>query len=101
MPARHDKMHSELVKDRIRASMLINRLERFVLGEKDPANGKFESLSPAQVTAALGLLRKSVPDLAAIEHTGEVTQRHVVSSEPMTPDEWAATYGSESAARPN
>jgi hypothetical protein len=32
---------------------------------------------PAQVTAALGILKKCVPDLSAVEHTGELTHKHV------------------------
>lgn len=50
----------------IQASQIINRLTDFV-------NSKV-SLSPAQVTAALGLLRKCVPDLAAVDHTGDIQQ---------------------------
>lgn len=43
---------------KIQTSMLINRLTNFV-------NGQVE-LSAAQVTAALGLLKKSLPDLSAV-----------------------------------
>lgn len=50
-------------REKIRTSMLINRLERHV-------EGKVE-LSPSQVTAALGLLKKTAPDLQATELTGE------------------------------
>jgi hypothetical protein len=39
------------------------------------AEGKRE-MSPTQVTAGLGLLRKALPDLTAVEHSGEVTTRH-------------------------
>lgn len=43
--------------------MLINRLETFVKGEVE--------LSPPQVTAALGLLKKTLPDLSQsdVNHT--------------------------------
>ncbi len=37
-------------------------------------------MSPSQVTAGLGLLRKVMPDLAIMEHQGEV--RHFVISAP-------------------
>lgn len=43
---------------KIQTSQLINRLTNFVNGEVN--------LSPAQVTAALGLLKKSLPDLTAV-----------------------------------
>lgn len=49
-------------RDRIQASMLVNRLT-------DHVNGKVE-LSPSQVTAGLGLLKKAIPDLAAITVEG-------------------------------
>lgn len=50
-------------RDRIQTSMLINRLESFVKGEVE--------LSPPQVTAALGLLKKTLPDLSQsdVNHT--------------------------------
>src|SRR5690349_23452932 len=44
-------------------------------------------MSPSQVTAGLGLLRKVLPDLASVEHSGEVTTKR--SSE-LTDDELAA-----------
>lgn len=57
MAARLNPRHSDMVRDKIRASQLVNRLEDHVLGEAE--------LSATQVTAALGLLRKCVPDLSA------------------------------------
>jgi len=57
MAARLNARHSEMVREKIRASQLVNRLEDHVLGEVD--------MSPTQVSAALGLLRKCVPDLSA------------------------------------
>jgi hypothetical protein len=53
--------HHEEVRQKIRTSQLINRLHDFI-------NGKIE-LSPHQVTAALGLIKKTMPDLAAIDAT--------------------------------
>jgi hypothetical protein len=43
--------------------MLINRLTLFVKGKVE--------LSPHQVTAALGLLKKTLPDLASVTHSGD------------------------------
>ena len=62
MPARKQRIHPDHVKERIQASQLINRLTQFVNSEIN--------LEPAQVTAALGLLRKCGPDLAAVQHSG-------------------------------
>ena len=77
--------HDERTRAKIQTSQLLNRLQAFV-------NGKVE-LSPAQVTAALGLLRKTMPDLAAIEHSGEVKQIFAVSPELPTMEEWEAEFG--------
>lgn len=54
-------LHS-IVRDRINTSKIANRLEKFIDGEVE--------LSPAQVTAALGLLKKTLPDLASTAITG-------------------------------
>jgi hypothetical protein len=45
-------------REKIQTSMLINRLQDFVKGEVE--------MTPHQVTAALGLLKKSLPDLSAV-----------------------------------
>lgn len=62
MAARKNLLHSDKTRERIKTSMLINRLQSFV-------EGKVE-LSAAQVSAALGLIKKTLPDLAALQHTG-------------------------------
>jgi hypothetical protein len=70
MAARNKAWTPDRVRERIQASMLANRLA-------DHAFGKCE-MSNTQVTAALGLLKKCVPDLASIEHSGDVTQHFVM-----------------------
>lgn len=62
----------ERIRERIKADRLIDSLENHVFGVKE--------ISPSQVTAALGLLKKRVPDLAAIEHTGEIEHKHTLAS---------------------
>ena len=80
---------------KIRTTQLVNRLTDHVLGK-----AKMES---TQVTAALGLLKKSLPDMQSIESKveAEVRQR-VVSDKPMGADEWENKYGDHlgTAARP-
>jgi len=61
MAARLNPRHQEMVREKIRASQLINRLEDHVFGEADMSN--------TQVQAALGLLKKCVPDLKASDDT--------------------------------
>lgn len=52
--------------------MLINRLESHVLGEVE--------LTASQVSAALGLLKKTAPDLSQVDgtldHSGKVEHEH-------------------------
>ena len=54
--------HDEETRAKIQASQLINRLQDHVFGKVD--------LKPTQVQSALGLLKKSVPDISAVQHTG-------------------------------
>jgi hypothetical protein len=56
-------VYAEAVRARIRAGGIAKRLEGHVLGKVD--------MTASQVSAALGLLRKVVPDQQHIEHTGE------------------------------
>lgn len=65
MAARLNPRHQEMVREKIRASQLINRLEDHVLSEDGP------KLDSTQVTAALGLLKKIVPDLSAQTVSGD------------------------------
>jgi hypothetical protein len=80
MAARVRKIrHDEETRARIKTSQLINRLTGHVLGDVE--------MSASQVTAGLGLLRKTLPDLTATEHSGEIATKR--SSE-MSDDELAA-----------
>jgi hypothetical protein len=70
------------VRARIQSSKVANRLISFVLGEVQ--------LEPAQVTAALGLLKKVLPDLSSSENKTEVLHRFVarVPNKTETSDQW-------------
>ncbi|MCU7840861.1 MAG: hypothetical protein KZQ94_15965 [Candidatus Thiodiazotropha sp. (ex Troendleina suluensis)] len=79
MPARIRRIrHDENTRMKIKAAQLINRLTKHVNGDID--------MKATQVNAALGLLRKCLPDLAAVEWSGEVTTKN---AEEMTKDELA------------
>jgi hypothetical protein len=54
-------------------------------------------MTSVQVRAAEVLLRKVVPDLAAVEHSGETEVKHVISSEPMTAEEWKREVEAENS----
>jgi hypothetical protein len=63
MPARTRKVQiDDLTRTRIRTTQLLNRLQ-------DHADGKVE-LTNSQVKAVEILLRKSLPDLSAVQLTG-------------------------------
>ena len=55
--------HTDEIRNKIRASQLVNRLENHVFGEVE--------MNSTQVTAALGLLKKCVPDIQAVQHSGD------------------------------
>lgn len=75
----------ENIRANIEIVPIITRLTQFVKGE-------VEMTSP-QVSAALGLLKKALPDLASVEHGGEIAQTiHTISAEPMSAEEWERTY---------
>jgi hypothetical protein len=70
---------------KIQTSMIANRLIDYV-------NGKIK-LEPAQVTAAVALMRKCLPDLVAAEVKGELVHRFAVVPDVMPRDQWLATRG--------
>ena len=69
MAARKQLFHPDVVKEKIQTSQLINRLTKHALS-KNPI------MDASQVAAAKTLLAKTVPDLKAIEHSGELTLTH-------------------------
>jgi hypothetical protein len=70
MAARLRKLHQDDVRAKIQTSQIINRLT-------DHGFGKVE-LSPTQVQALNIVLKKSLPDLQSVEHSGEVDQNVTV-----------------------
>jgi hypothetical protein len=63
MAARTRKIrHDDETRAKIQTTQLINRLTDHALGDCD--------MPTSAVTAALGLLKKAIPDLAAVEHSG-------------------------------
>jgi len=63
MAARLKPRHSQEVRDKIQASVIIDRLQKHV-------NGDLEMTS-TQVNAANSLLDRSVPKLSQIQHVGD------------------------------
>jgi len=66
---------------KIQAGLLTKRLILYV-------NGKIK-LEPAQVTAALGLLKKVLPDTVFVEHGGEVSHKVIRAPAIVSnPEDW-------------
>jgi hypothetical protein len=63
MAARLRKTHQDDVRGKIQASQLVNRLTNHALGEVE--------LSATQVRAIEILLKKTIPDLSSVEHSGD------------------------------
>lgn len=70
MAKRLREKHQDEVRQKIQASQLINRLQNYALANLAAKNAATKVMSDGQVRAALGLLKKSVPDLANFEMTG-------------------------------
>lgn len=63
MATRKILSHDTQTREKIRTSQLINRLEKHAFGEIE--------LTQTQVRAIEILIKKTLPDLASIEHTGD------------------------------
>ena len=85
MAARINKIrHDENTRAKIQASQLINRLTEHVL--------KGTKMETTQITAALGLLKKTLPDLSSIEQSGELdVHQHIISDRPVSAN-WTKSY---------
>lgn len=89
MPARINKIrHDDNTRAKIKAGNIINRLSKLIEGEIE--------MAPHAVTAALGLLRKALPDLTSVEHSGEITKNYVARMPARTDnmDEWRKQHSS-------
>ncbi len=75
MAARLNGAHQADIRAKIKTSQLINRLQAFALGEPAPnaADGEETALDldAGRLKAIEILLRKSLPDLSAVQHTGD------------------------------
>jgi hypothetical protein len=74
---------SDAHRVKIQNSNILNALIEHVNGDRE--------MSSSQVTAGIALLRKVMPDLQSTEITADVVA-HVVSTKPLSPDEWAAQH---------
>lgn len=61
-PKRDKNLH---IRDKIRAAVILERLERNALGELDPP------MTRDQIKSAETVLKKVIPDLSAVTHSGD------------------------------
>lgn len=80
------KEQCDRLRAKIQTDKIIQRLNEFVTQGKD--------MPPAAVTAGLGLLRKVIPDLASVEHSGDVTTHYVaeVPAQASDADQWQSQH---------
>jgi hypothetical protein len=78
--------HTQIARERIRVGMLLGRLQRHVKGDVE--------MSPTQIRAAEILLKKALPDLTSIEHSGAIEHRSAVE---LTDEQLAAIASGSSA----
>ena len=67
MARRLNPKHDAHTREKIQTSQLVNRLNSFVLSGVDPKTKKPIEMSREQITVALGLLKKTLPDLSSVE----------------------------------
>lgn len=84
--------HTEETRARIKAHMLLERVQNFALGH-DP-----DAMSANQLRAALGLLDKVLPSLQTVEVNKEETRTYVLRAPVPAKDanEWLNAYGPKS-----
>ncbi len=66
-------------RDKIRNSNILNALIEHTEGKRE--------MSPSQVTAGLGLLKKALPDLQAVEHSSDPDKPMRTTFEWLKPNE--------------
>ena len=83
MAARINAKHDELTRSKIQTSQLINRL-------MDHVNSDTDLLSTSQVNAAKALLAKTLPDLAAVQISGDADNPVKMTIEWTNPNQSAS-----------
>ena len=96
MAARNRKGLSENTRKRIQTTMIVKRLEDHISSKPELLDGEWvqkDLMTQSQVSAALGLLKKTLPDLVSTDSTIEVV---VTNARELTDEQLAdiATTGS-------
>lgn len=73
MAARLNLAHTDAVREKIKTSQLVNRLQAFAFHEADPKTGEPVVIDAGRMKAIEILLRKSLPDLQAVDINANVS----------------------------
>ena len=65
-----NRAHQKDIREKIKTSQLVNRLQDFVLDGVDAKTGAPIEIDSARLKAIEILLRKSLPDLSNVTHDG-------------------------------
>lgn len=87
MPARVKKIrHDENTRTKIKVGNIITRLHGLIAGTVD--------MPPHAVSAALGLLKKVLPDVTSVEISKEVTVSYIarMPQKQTTMEQWQKNY---------
>jgi len=68
-----DQPYPEIARDRIRSTLLIDKLQNHIL-----EGAEAYPMTKTQVSAAIALLKKTVPDLQSIEATHKGDAEHPI-----------------------
>ena len=71
MAARLNGAHAKDIREKIKTSQLVNRLQDFALGALDPKTKAPQEVDSNRLKAIEILLRKSLPDLSATTHSND------------------------------
>jgi len=71
-------------RGKIRNSSILNALIEHALGQRE--------MSSTQVNAGLGLLKKVLPDLSAVDLSGDMTHKVVSPTPQISQEEWKRKY---------
>jgi hypothetical protein len=96
---RLNPQQSERTRSAIATSQIINRLNAFVLSQNDPQTDKPVEMSQGQVTAAVALLKKVLPDLSSVD--GNMTHNHVSHDDALSEIEQVIAAAESAHGLPN
>jgi len=93
------KRQVESTRQKIRGTLVAKRVEAFALDEKDPVTKRKVLMTKEQLKAAELILKRTIPEITRIEHTGKDGGpiRHGTADE-LTDDELAAIATGRGAA---